>query len=102
MNFHTAEKDQGFRSLVEMGTKGFYPLFHQDWLDDAYQDIQNILTKKEQVKAKEIIGRLLKHKSIERKKIVLLSLAQNERTLFVRAFLGIVEGKILDRRPGIQ
>jgi len=85
-----------------MGTKGFYPLFHRDWLDLAYLEIEKNLTKKEQGRAKEIIGRLLKHKSIERKKIVLLSLEEKERTLFVRAFLEIVEDKILDRRPGIQ
>lgn len=102
MEFHLAERDQSIKSLVEMGKNGFYPLFHQDWMNDVYDLPNKKMTKKDKIKAKEILSKLVKHKSLERKKIVLMTLSDEERSIFIKAFLDIVENKILNSRPGIQ
>jgi hypothetical protein len=95
-------KDRVLKSLIELGINGFYPLFHPSWVDLAETDRNRPLSKKEKRKASEILQRLMKHKGIERKKIILLSLSEEDRTLFVRSFMDLVENKILDNKPSLH
>ena len=53
-------------------------------------------------KAKKILKQLQKHKSLDRKKTLLSSLATEDRNLFIKTFLKAVEGKILDEKPELQ
>ena len=102
LNLNHFKKDQSFTTLVDLGMKGFFPLFHRNWLDDVDVTKQTPLSKREKVRAKELISRLLKHRSLERKKIVLLSMQPKDRRIFIKAFLDLVEGKLLDRRPELH
>ena len=102
MELNVAKKEKSLKSLIELGVKGYFPLFHSSWIEDIYTQEKKYLSKKDQKKAKEIMNRLLNHRGIERKKIILLSLQEDERKLFIRAFLDMVEGKIIDKRPELQ
>ncbi len=102
MDLNWAKKEKSLKSLVDLGVKGFYPLFHPDWAATMNFTNKKALTKKEKKKAKDIMNRLLNHRGLERKKIILFSLPEFEREIFVRSFLDMVEGKILDRKPELQ
>ena len=93
--------DRSIHHLVELGTFGHFPLFDIDWILEVGPQ-RNKLTGNEKVKAKKLLERLCVHRSIERKKVVLTGMDPIDRQLVVRAFLKLVEGKILDRRPEIQ
>jgi hypothetical protein len=94
--------EKSLKSLIDLGTKGFFPMFYDTWLHDAKNGETKTLTSHEKRKAKIIMEKLQKHKSIERKKTLLLSLTLKERNYFVKAFLKLVEGKILDEKPVLQ
>ena len=90
-------------SIIELGTKGYYPLFYPEWLG-KYQKMQqkiksNSFTRKF---AKQTIQRLGKHKKLERKRTVLSSLNERELMVFINEFMIIVERKILNGRPEIH
>ena len=102
MDLSWAKKEKSLKSLIELGVKGHFPLFHPEWANEVILEGKKPLTKKEKIKAKEIMNRLLNHRSLERKRIILLSLELKEREIFIRAFLDMVEGKIMDRRPELQ
>jgi len=94
--------EKSFQRLIELGTKGFYPLFYDAWVHDAKADERKTLSSHEKRKAKLIMQKLQKHKSLERKRTLLLSLDDKERNYFVKAFLKMVEGKILDEKPELH
>ena len=93
-------------SLVEIGTKGFFPLFYPQWLYEVSNPKTNPhskpVSKQEEEKAKKILKQLQKHKSLDRKKTLLSSLEKEDRMLFIKTFLKAVEGKILDEKPELQ
>jgi len=60
------------------------------------------LTGNEKAKAKTLFKRLCEHRSLERQKTVFLSLNDKDRSLFIRAFMKMVENKILDQAPELQ
>ncbi len=60
------------------------------------------VSKQEEEKAKKILKLLQKHKSLDRKKTLLSSLEKEDRALFIKTFLKVVEGKILDEKPELQ
>lgn len=94
--------DRSIKSLVELGTKGFFPLFDTNWLNDFYSGSPKKLTGNEKVKAKKLLKRVSKHRSLERKKTVMLSMNEDERNIVLKAFFKMVENKILDTKPEIQ
>ncbi len=96
MDLVTRKKNQSIKSLIELGTKGYYPLLHPEWIEEVCQLGSIQLNKEETIKAKEIMRKVVKHKTIDRKRTVLLALPHNERMLFVRAFLSMVEGKLFN------
>lgn len=95
-------RDDGLKSLIKIGTQGFFPLFDQTWFDSVLLKKELKLTKNEKVLAKKIIQRIQQYKCLERKKTVILTLIEEEREIFIKAFLYLVEGQILDDRPQLQ
>ena len=100
MEFHH-RNDQSIKSLVELGTRGYFPLFENEWIEDISTDTKK-LTGNEKVKAKKLFLRVSKQRSIERKKTILFSMEEIERQLFIKAFLKMVENKILDNKPELH
>lgn len=88
-----------------MGTRGYFPLFRPEWIQEIFQETDKKspkLTSSEKNKAKQIMQNLVKHNTLERKKIVLHAMEDCERKVFVKAFMKMVEGKILDEKTGLQ
>lgn len=106
------QNEQSIRSLIDMGVKGYFPLFRNEWIEEIFSSAndetkkskknQHKLTGQEKEKAKSIIQRLAKHRTLERKQVVISAMDDKDRKLLVRAFMKMVEGKILDAKPGLQ
>tara|TARA_R110002072_G_scaffold276051_1_gene437597 strand:- start:356768 stop:357070 length:303 start_codon:yes stop_codon:yes gene_type:complete len=100
LEFHH-RNDQSIKSLVEIAQLGHYPMFEPEWLLEILQDKKK-LTGNEKAKAKTLFKSLVKHRSIDRKKTVIHSMDINDRTILVKAFMKMVENKVLDNRPELQ
>lgn len=87
--------DQSLKSLIHLATFGHYPLFEREWLHEALEH-RNKLTGNEKSKAKTLLKRLCDHRTIERKKVVLSALKPDDRKVVVKAFLKLVETKMLN------
>lgn len=92
------------KALINLGTQGHFPLFHSSWLmePELKEKKYNKITGLERARAKKLFLRVSKHRNLEHKKTVILSMADDDRKLFMKAFLKLVEGKILDLKPEIH
>lgn len=96
--------EESMKALIQMGTTGYYPLFHEIWMQDPtfkekrFQKITGV----ERARAKKLFHQVSQHKRIEHKKTVLLSMSEEDRRIFMKAFFKLVEGKILDQKPEIH
>ena len=92
--------EESMNALIQLGTTGHFPLFHEIWLNDPdikekkFQKITGI----ERARAKKLFQQVSKHRQLEHKKTVLLSMNDEDRKLFVKAFFKMVEVKILDEK----
>lgn len=100
MEFHH-RSNQSIKSLVELGAKGLFPLFEKEWIWKARQNSKK-LTGNEKVKAKGLLKRISQHQSLDSQKTILISLNEEERNIFIRAFMKMVENKILDLKQELQ
>ncbi len=100
----TYRSNESLEALIHMGIHGHFPLFHDSWIND--QDFQTKrfirLTGIERARAKKLFQQVTKHRTLEHKKTVLLSLSNEDRMIFMKAFFKLVEGKILDQKPEIH
>jgi hypothetical protein len=92
------QHDPSLISLIEMGTRGHFPLFHPTWHKKLEGNRHKILGPQEKKKAQKILQRLSQHRGLERKKTVFHALSSEEQELFIRAFLKLVEHRILDKK----
>ena len=101
MTLANYRSEKSLKSLIEMGANGHFPLFFDEWMSELSGHDMG-LSEREGYRAKRILERLKEHRSIERQKIVLMGLKEKERQLVVKAFLKMVETKILDKRPELH
>lgn len=96
--------EESMKALIQLGTQGHFPLFHELWMKDpAILDKKfHRITGLERARAKKLFQRVSKHRQLEHKKTVLLSMDDGDRKLFMKAFFKLVEGKILDLKPEIH
>ena len=96
----TYRPEESMKALIMLGIHGHFPLFLDEWIQDPTIKEKRFakISGNERAKAKKLFSRVSKHKSLEHKKIVVLSMSDDERTLFIKAFFKIVEGKILDQK----
>ena len=106
MELFKRSPDLTIKSLIEWGTYGHYPLFDRDWIGalipNEGRTRLRALTINEKGKVKSILKRLSTQNSFERKRTVLFSLSQEDRDVFIRAFMHAVENKILDQSPELH
>jgi len=88
--------DKSLKSLIELGALGHYPLFEPSWVQEALESNKK-LTGNEKSKAKTLLKKLCDHRTIDRKKTVLFALKPSDRKVVIKAFIKLVEGKILDK-----
>jgi hypothetical protein len=94
------QEAQGLDQLIEAGSAGFFPLFYQDWIHESFSDSTEA-KRLSFSRAAETVHRVYKqierHSSIERKKIAIQALKNEERKDFVLSFMKMVEYRTLDK-----
>ena len=92
--------EESMKALINLGVQGHFPLFHESWITSNSLNQKNLLkiTGVERARVKKLFNNVLKHRHLERKKIILLSMSDEDRNLFIKAFIHLVEGKILDQK----
>ena len=100
MEFHH-RNDQSIKSLVKIAAQGYFPLFEPEWISETMKDKKK-LTGNEKAKAKTLFKSLTKHRSIDRKRTLIHSMNDSDRSIIVKAFMKMVENNVLDDRPELQ
>lgn len=94
------QEAQGLDQLIEAGSSGYFPLFYQDWIHESCSDMTEV-RKISFSRAAETVHRVYKqierHSSIERKKVAIQALKNDERKDFVLSFMKMVEYRALDK-----
>lgn len=94
------QEAQGLDQLIESGSAGFFPLFYQDWIHESLSDATEV-RKMSFSRAAETVHRVYRqierHSSIERKKIAIQALKNDERKDFILSFIKMVEYRTLDK-----
>ena len=90
--------------LVNLAMRGVYPLFDERWIREGLTSSEVIyhFTKKQQKRVNAIFDQLDRHQSFERKHMVIVSLLNEDRILFIQAFYHMVEKNYLDKGPEIH
>lgn len=89
-----------FDHLIEAGSQGHLPLFFQDWIHESYADLEEVKKLSFSLAAEVVeagFKRMEKYNTIERKKTALQALKSEDRELFIRSFMKLVEYRTLDR-----
>ena len=96
--------EESMKALINIGMSGHYPLFYDAWLNDPEFKEKRFskITGLERAKAKKLFQQVSKHRSLEHKKVALMSMSDEDRKIFIKAFFKMVEGKILDQKPELQ
>jgi hypothetical protein len=95
-------RDNNLISLIELGMGGHFPLFQTKWLRDVGKWGELTLSKDEQKRANRLIKRISNHKSLERKKVIMDILDEDDRDLLIRSFITTIEAKMLDEKYQLQ
>ncbi len=99
----TFHPSSNLSSFIKMAIHGHYPLFYNSWFNEYLENKTSIKsTQKTKKLSREIIQRMDKHRSIDRKRTILMSLNKSDRMIFINEFLLMVESQVLDRKPGIH
>ncbi|MCK5882828.1 MAG: hypothetical protein KAG61_04005 [Bacteriovoracaceae bacterium] len=97
-----SKNEPSMLSLINLGVKGLYPLFHKEWIEDAGENRRALITGQDRINNRAIAKSLSKHQTLDRKRTVLMALSDEERQTFIVAFIQKVEMKILESRPEMQ
>lgn len=91
--------EQGLDHLIEAGSSGYFPLFHQDWIKESFleENSPRISFSKAAENVERYYQQIKRHSSYERKQTALMAFNSNERAEFVRSFMRMVEFRSLDR-----
>jgi hypothetical protein len=95
-------KDPMIRSLIELGMKGHYPLFEQTWISNLCMEKKLRFNHKEKIITKNIFDKLSGHRGLERKKVILSSINEEERDIFIKAFFKLVELAIIEGTQSVK
>ena len=94
MNQNTTVNNS-MKGYIDLAKTGHYPLFFGEWLGGSLKEPKAISYYNANKTVRNLFEKMAKHRSVERKKILLTSLSENEREEFIRSFFKVVERDIL-------
>ena len=101
-------EENSLKYLIELGTKGHYPLFFNDWVNEYYtnnrtsQPPKYSTLKKAKQQISERYNELSKHRNLDRQRMALQALGDGKREEFISSFMVVVESKIMDKIEVLQ
>lgn len=99
---HNIEKKR-MSPFIETASFGHYPLFYKSWIKkySLWLSSKDIVNKKNDLYF-DVLGKINKHKSLERKRTVLISLPNDDLMYFMHEFFKAVEIELLEEKTGIH
>ena len=95
----------GLDQLLESGRSGYFPLFFQDWIVESVANLSEV-RKKSFSEAAETVHRVYKqieqYQTLEKKKVAIQALQDDERKDFILSFMKMVEFRALDDMGELQ
>jgi len=83
------------KSYINLGQYGHYPLFFKEWLEDGVHYSEPMSYRVANRNVREVFKKLAKHRTEEKKKTLLSALNDDERNLFIKSFVKVVEHNVL-------
>ena len=93
--FSNSSVNNSMKGYISLAKTGHYPLFFDEWIEGSLKKPKAISLHCANKNVKALFKKLSKHRSVERKKILLTSLEPSEREEFIHSFLKMVERDIL-------
>lgn len=92
-----------YRNYIKIAKTGHYDLFPSNWLEETLKENNKLprysIANKN---VKKVFEKLSKHKNLDRKKTLLLSLPEIERKEFIRSFYALVENTTFEGNHTLQ
>jgi hypothetical protein len=83
------------KSYINLASSGHFPLFFNEWLSEGVNHGEPLSYRVANRNVREVFKNLSRHRTQEKKKTALTSLADNDRKLFVKSFIKVVEHNLL-------
>lgn len=83
------------KSYINLAMSGHFPLFFNEWLEESTKDGEPLSYRVANRNVREVFKKLSRHRTQDKKKTALTSLEANERKIFVRSFIKVVEHNVL-------
>lgn len=89
------EINNEMKNYLNLAKTGHYPLFFEDWINSDIRDGEPLSFRVANRNVRDVFKKLSKHRSSERKKVALIGLSENDRKIFIRSFIKVVEHDLL-------
>lgn len=90
-----ANGDHLMDHYINLAKTGHMPLFFEDWLRAPLENEIPVSLAKANRTVRSFFKKCEKHRTLERKKTLLIALPDQERQEFIRSFLKVVERDII-------
>lgn len=96
--------NQELKSYIEIASTGHYPLFDPSWLNQEKIEIAHskMSIRNANKNVKEVFKKISRHHSVNRKKMAIELMNQDDRQVFIQSFLKLVEYNILENTRTLQ
>ena len=89
------------QSYLNLAKEGHYVLFPQEWINHPNRN-KPVNFRKAKSEVRKVFKKISNHRSSHRKTEALLALSDEERDLFVRSFMRLVEHQILQSKTTLH
>lgn len=93
---------QDYLNFIKLAQTGHYALFPEKWVLESLQSGEVPKYRNANKNVREVFKTLSKHKSLQKKQTVLMSLPDDKRQEFIRSFYCVVEHNLLNEVKTLQ
>jgi hypothetical protein len=83
------------KSYLSLASSGHFPLFFKEWLEEGVNSGGPMSFQVANRNVRDAFKKLSRHRTEEKKKTALTGLAKDERDIFVKSFIKMVEHNML-------
>ncbi len=92
----TQERQDPIHYYLQLGRSGQFPLFFKDWLEKVNMIQKKSKSRKSIRLLKKYFKKIEKHKTIDKKRIAISAMSDDERFEFLNSFFHAIEEEILN------
>ncbi len=92
----TQENRTPLNYYLELGKLGQFPLFYKDWLEQVNLSQKRNKNKKNVRLLKKYFKKIERHSTLDKKRVAISAMSEEERTEFLNMFFYALEEEILN------